>query len=174
MSDIWKEDSEKARQIRDVICGMLDCGNSGLSPETVRICIELMRHGVQPKQLAEIVRTLKQEVRVMKIESGLVKTMENMKMKSDFYTITSQGLSSDTAITKELKGDSKMKKELSSSVSIKAAIPSKGKEHNLNAIVNQELMPESIRNPENESILKQITNPILKCAIKKILNEMID
>ncbi|XP_034659235.1 uncharacterized protein LOC117895594 [Drosophila subobscura] len=155
---------EKDRKIRDVFCSMLDCVNSGLTPATARICIELMRHGVQPKQLAEMIRTLKQEVRVMNIESGLVKTMENMKMKSDFYAIRNKSLSSESLISTGLNGgDSAMKKGLSSdSIS------------NIAAVINQDLSRESIRSSENESILKQIKSPILKCAIEKILNEMSD
>ncbi|SPP87615.1 uncharacterized protein LOC117588917 [Drosophila guanche] len=103
MPNSCQEHPQRDRKIQDVLCGMLDSVNSGLTPETARICIELMRHGVQPKQLAEMIRTLKQEVRVMKIESGLVKTMENMKMKSDFYAIRNKNLSSDSLIS---KGDS--------------------------------------------------------------------
>ncbi|XP_017157090.1 surface protein [Drosophila miranda] len=105
MTDICEKDTEKDRQIRDVLCGMLDCVNSGLAPETVRICMELMGHGVQPKQLAEIIRTLKQEVPVVEVESGTV-TPEDKETESDSLTIASNELSFDLIGNQGLDADS--------------------------------------------------------------------
>ncbi|EDW33173.1 GL24655 [Drosophila persimilis] len=107
MTDICEKDTEKDRRIWDVLCGMLDCVNSGLAPESVRICMQLMGNGVQPKQLAEIIRTLKQEASlpVMEVESGTV-TPEDNETESDSLTIASNELSSDLIGNQGLDADS--------------------------------------------------------------------
>ncbi|XP_002135224.2 uncharacterized protein Mzt1 [Drosophila pseudoobscura] len=107
MTDICEKDTEKDRRIWDVLCGMLDCVHSGLAPEAVRICMQLMGNGVQPKQLAEIIRTLKEEASlpVMEVESGTV-TPEDTETESDSLTIASNELSSDLIGNQGLDADS--------------------------------------------------------------------
>lgn len=68
MSD--QESSEdKTKRVLDVLYDMSEVVNAGLSPEAIKICVELLEAGVQPRALAKIIKTLKKDAKIQKLNS---------------------------------------------------------------------------------------------------------